>query len=70
MGDIADMMLDGTLDFYTGEYLGRGYGIPRTKNRSLEWERKNKRTTPKDFLSSKDAAYNGIKNYIAQKMDG
>ena len=30
MGDIADMMLDGTLDHETGEYLGEGDGFPRT----------------------------------------
>jgi hypothetical protein len=30
MGEIADMMLDGTLDYVTGEYLGEGDGYPRT----------------------------------------
>jgi hypothetical protein len=30
MGDIADMMMDGTLDHETGEYLGEGDGFPRT----------------------------------------
>ncbi len=31
MGDIADMMLDGTLDMYTGEYIdGDSPGYPRT----------------------------------------
>lgn len=30
MGDIADMMLDGTLDYETGEYIGKGGGYPRT----------------------------------------
>ena len=30
MGDIADMMLDGTLDSVTGEYLGDPCGYPRT----------------------------------------
>lgn len=30
MGDIADMMLDGTLDSMTGEYLGEGPGYPRS----------------------------------------
>src|SRR5690348_17827844 len=39
MGDISDMMLDGTLDFYTGEYIGKGKGIPRTLDKSLPWEK-------------------------------
>lgn len=30
MGEIAEMMLDGTLDCETGEYLGEGDGFPRT----------------------------------------
>ena len=32
MGDIADMMLDGTLDYITGEYMGGDYGYPRTND--------------------------------------
>lgn len=38
MGEIADGLINGDFDFYTGEYIGRGYGIPRTHNRSLPWE--------------------------------
>jgi len=30
MGEIAEMMLDGTLDCETGEYLGEPCGYPRT----------------------------------------
>ena len=30
MGEIADMLIDGTLDMYTGEYIGRSVGYPRT----------------------------------------
>lgn len=30
MGDIAEMMLDGTLDEQTGEYIGKPCGYPRT----------------------------------------
>lgn len=33
MGDIADDMIDGTLDCQTGEYIGRGHGYPRTQKR-------------------------------------
>ena len=32
MGDVADMMLDGTLDIETGEYIGNACGYPRTQN--------------------------------------
>lgn len=39
MGEIADGLVDGTYDFYTGEYLGEGPGFPRTHNKSLPWER-------------------------------
>ena len=34
MGEIADMMLDGSLDCETGEYIGPGDGYPRTRNRA------------------------------------
>ncbi len=42
MGEIADSMLDGEFDFYTGEYLGKGVGYPRTADRSLPWEKPQK----------------------------
>lgn len=38
MGEIADMMINGDMDFYTGEYIGKGNGIPRTLDNSLPWE--------------------------------
>lgn len=31
MGEIAEMMLDGTLDSITGEYLGEPCGYPRSR---------------------------------------
>ena len=43
MGEIADGLINGDFDFYTGEYLGRGGGFPRTGNKSLPWERGVKR---------------------------
>lgn len=39
MGDIADDMINGDFDFYTGEYIGEGHGIPRTHDKSLPWEK-------------------------------
>ena len=32
MGEIADAMIDGELDYMTGEYLGPGVGYPRTSS--------------------------------------
>lgn len=55
MGDIADMMINGDMDFYTGEYIGRGAGFPRTLDSSLPWEqRKKKANNPRK----------GVLNYI------
>jgi hypothetical protein len=70
MAEIADGLINGDFDFYTGEYLGRGYGIPRTHNKSLTWEKSKNERRAKDFLSSKDVAFDGIKNYIAQRWNG
>lgn len=57
MGEIADGLINGDFDFYTGEYIGRGYGIPRTRNRSLEWEKNN-------YTRSKNEAFNGVSKYL------
>lgn len=69
MGEIAEGLINGDFDFYTGEYIGRGYGIPRTKNKSLAWEQRkgNRVGIVKD---SKESAYNGIKKYVTQKWSG
>lgn len=32
MGEIVELMLDGTLDEWTGEYLGPGPGYPRSRD--------------------------------------
>jgi hypothetical protein len=64
MGDIADMMINGDMDFYTGEYIGRGKGIPRTLDGSLPWEKGKKGTTHGVvvFLSRK-----GVKSQVGQE---
>lgn len=69
MGEIADSLINGDFDFYTGEYIGRGYGIPRTKNKSLPWE-KRKGSRVGIVKDTKESAYNGIKKYITQKWSG
>lgn len=33
MGDMADALIDGEFDYETGEYIGKGVGYPRTKNK-------------------------------------
>jgi hypothetical protein len=58
MGEIADMMINGDLDFYTGEYIGKGKGYPRTLDNSLDWEKGYK---------NKKGAYGGIINFCMQK---
>lgn len=35
MGEIAEGLINGDFDFYTGEYLGRGKGFPRTQSSPL-----------------------------------
>lgn len=68
MGEIADGLINGDFDFYTGEYLGPGGGFPRTGNRSLPHERKfGMRKITGD---PKEAAYNGVVKYINQKWSG
>jgi hypothetical protein len=70
MGEIAESMINGDFDFFTGEYMGRGHGTPRTKNKSLEWERGNNKINATDYTSSKEAAFNGVKGYIAMRWSG
>lgn len=42
MGEIADGLINGDFDSFTGEYLGKGPGYPRTRDKSLPWEYKGK----------------------------
>ena len=61
MGEIADMILDGTLDEQTGEYIGEPCGYPRTmepgfynsvkKNPANTRANKNKLATIRAFLN-------------------
>lgn len=52
MGEIAEMMLDGTLDQYTGEYIGEPVGYPRSKHGNIQ---------PK---KSEDLSWRKVVNYI------
>ncbi len=55
MGEIAEMMLDGTLDAITGEYIGEPCGYPRTyvKDSGYAYVRKSKRTRQSSKLKVK-----------------
>lgn len=48
MGEIAESMINGECDFYTGEYIGRGGGFPRTHNPRKKF---NKRDSLKGISS-------------------
>lgn len=72
MGEIADGLINGDFDFYTGEYIGRGFGFPRTHNKSLPWESRRKRVdlVPpiKNFTQSKDVAFKGVSQYLKRTL--
>lgn len=66
MGEIANSLINGDFDFYTGEYIGRGKGFPRTHDKSLPWEKSTLRKSEDltwrkviDFIKS-----NGIKHHL------
>lgn len=61
MGDIADGLINGDFYMYTGEYIGRGFGYPRTLERSLPWEQK-------DFTQSKEVAFKGLSKFLRKKL--
>ena len=44
MGDCADMLLDGTCDYITGEYIGEPCGYPRT----MQSQKRQKKQGPKN----------------------
>lgn len=72
MGEIADSMINGDFDFHTGEYIGRGYGIPRTLDKSLPWEKmtiksrkRGKRYKQKEFTD--EQKLKGVMFYLYDK---
>lgn len=56
MGEIADGLISGDFDFHTGEYIGRGYGVPRTRDKSLPWEKPEKDQSWKKVVGLMQAA--------------
>ncbi|MEF9922996.1 MAG: hypothetical protein RR854_00280 [Muribaculaceae bacterium] len=47
MGEIADSIINGDLDYITGEYIGEGYGYPRTYHKNKSKVRKPKKLVKK-----------------------
>lgn len=65
MGEIADGLINGDFDFFTGEYIGRGGGFPRTKNKSLKWEKSKPAWYYNSGRSTKDSKeLYGIKCFL------
>ena len=53
MGEIAEMMLNGTLDSVTGEYLGDPCGYPRSMTDGTYWpDRDNLRRRSRQSINS------------------
>lgn len=48
MGEISEMMLDGTLDSITGEYLGEACGYPRSRENGTYWDDQRKLRSASD----------------------
>lgn len=71
MGDIADSIINGDFDQYTGKYIGRGDGFPRSKYRSggqggnidgtINWLFKKK------FITTINQGHDIIREYAAAK---
>ena len=46
MGEYADMLIGGTCDMYTGEYIGEAVGYPRTAQTKRKYYGKKVERTP------------------------
>jgi|1_EtaG_2_1085319.scaffolds.fasta_scaffold02715_15 hypothetical protein len=68
MGDIADMMIDGTLDSVTGEYLGEGPGFPRTMYSRRESRGLNARAGRALGYTGRDKHTYGVLHYLHYKQ--
>lgn len=77
MGDISEMMLEGILDEYTGEYIGPAVGYPRSRDPqhpSNKDKFKRKGYNPYNYhgcLSKKDRHHMGVYKWISlQSLSG
>lgn len=53
MGDIAEGLINGDFDFYTGEYIGNGGGYPRSY-----------RGNPTDYVGTNSRDKKGLNKYL------
>lgn len=60
MGDIAEGLINGDFDQYTGEYIGRGGGFPRSK---MGGSKKIKTSTPPPNIGDDGVAVWSYLNY-------
>ncbi len=61
MGEISEGLLNGNFDFYTGEYIGNGFGIPITSNKTLPWEKKGVNNIPR---KSQDLSWKKVTGFL------
>lgn len=66
MGEISEMMLDGTLDSVTGEYLGEPCGYPRSREDGTYWRDQFKLRFASDKSIRTLCANSGITDKNAQ----
>ena len=64
MGDIADMILDGILDEWTGEYIGPGVGHPRSMDPDHWSNQKWRKPTAKDSINYGKNPLGGIEKWL------
>ena len=57
MGEIADGLIDGDFDFFSGEYLGEGSGFPRSNSDDIDTHRTPRGNNP----------LKGIRNYLRNR---
>lgn len=69
MGDIADGILNGDFDMYTGEYLGPGGGFPRTAQRRRQSVRERNNIKVRRFLKSQKILGKDYKDVCTQFLD-
>ena len=66
MGEYAEQLINGDCDFFTGEYIGRGKGFPRTQNGSLFNQRKSEDLSWKKVTGLLNNS--GIKQHLHPKV--
>lgn len=77
MGQHAEDLINGDVDFFTGEYIGGGHGYPQTADKSLPWEKRDgklqnlqskKKLTNADKQVLTQHGYTGVTQYLSRKF--